>query len=415
MTLIEALEKLGVEGWFDPLLGLWLLLFASCIANVDFHRRFQKSIRSAPYLDRMDGCAKTLPDISVIIPAYNEAANIAECMEAVLASRLPKATRMTLIVADDESTDETKAIAEKIAAAHLEATVYAVPPRPTDQPWRGKNWACAQAAAKVDSEYVLFLDADVRLTPAAIACALANAQTYGTDLLSCAPKLICGCLSEQLVQPIIALLIAVGFSFEGVNDPQQPSKAAAAGPFMLFRTSAYEKIGGHASVATHAVEDFELAKAIKNCGLTLRYVLGTEFVSVRMYRSFSALWEGWTKNFYIAGGRNPFLAIASSVAIALVFVIPWVGLISGLTGLALGESAHLTTLGLSALAIALQVLMRLSANETTAQPYLYLGWLGGAMISAIAIVSMIKTETGWGWTWKGRSLDAPGIASDQMQ
>ena len=408
--LIEALRGWGIEGWLDPWLGLWALLFASGVANIDFHRRFQRSIRSAPRLDPLDEFPQTLPSLSVIIPAYNEAANIAECMESVLTNALPDGAALKLIIADDESTDETRAIANQIADGDPRVEVFTVPPRPTDKPWRGKNWACVQAAKRIESEYVLFIDADVRLDADAIACALTNAQTYESDLLSCAPRLICGCFSEWLVQPLIALLIAVGFSFEGVNDPNQLDKAAAAGPFMLFRTSAYEKIGGHAAVATNAVEDFELAKVIKTSGFKLRYVLGINAASVRMYRSFADLWEGWTKNFYIAGGRNPFLAVASSIAIALLFVVPWLGFALSLFGLALGQPAAGMALGLSVLAIALQIFMRIAAAQTIGgQPlkYLYLAWLGGSIISAIAIVSMIKTETGWGWTWKGRSLAPP--------
>ncbi|WP_228025257.1 glycosyltransferase family 2 protein [cf. Phormidesmis sp. LEGE 11477] len=405
--LIEALERWGITGWFDPWLGFWGLLFASCIANLDFHRRFQSSIRSAPRLDLLEDLPTKLPSVSVIIPAYNEEENIAGCMESVLANALPDGAQMRLIVADDESNDRTRTTADKIAKNDGRVKVLTVPPRPTDQPWRGKNWACVQAAKEVeDSEYILFIDADVRLNADAIACALTNAQTYNSDLLSCAPKLVCGCFSEWLVQPLMALLIAVGFSFEGVNDPKQQDKAAAAGPFMLFRAAAYKEIGGHAAVATIAVEDFELAKVIKASGFNLRYVLGTEAVSVRMYRSFAGLWEGWTKNFYTAGGRNPFLAVASSVAIALLFVVPWLGIVISLFGLALDAPAASIALVLSILAVTIQLFMRLAAARAIGEPhkYLYLGWLGGGLISAIAIVSMIKTETGWGWTWKGRSL-----------
>jgi hypothetical protein len=36
--------------------------------------------------------------------------------------------------------------------------------------------------------------------------------------------------------------------------------------------------------------------------------------------------------------------------------------------------------------------------------YWWLGGLGGALVAAIAIGSAIKTESGWGWTWRGRPL-----------
>jgi cellulose synthase/poly-beta-1,6-N-acetylglucosamine synthase-like glycosyltransferase len=51
----------------------------------------------------------------------------------------------------------------------------AVPPRPTTEVWRGKNWACAQAVEQAYGEYLLFIDADVRLEKGAIAAALTQA------------------------------------------------------------------------------------------------------------------------------------------------------------------------------------------------------------------------------------------------
>lgn len=407
------------DQWSDPWLGLFVLLIASAIANADFHRRFQASIRSAPRLDRfelptgpsaldpeLNRPTHPLPSLSVIIPAYNEAVNIADCLEAVLMNDWPDAVRLQVIVADDESTDETSQLAIAIAEKDDRVLAFTVPPRPTDKQWLGKNWACDQAAQKATGEYLLFLDADVRLREWALSRAIANAEHYQTDLLSCAPQIISGCFSEQLVQPLMALLIAVGFSFEGINDPNLPNKSAAAGPFMLFRSDAYRQIGGHAAVASNPVEDFALAHEIKSRGLKLRYVLGLDIASVRMYRSFRDLWEGWTKNFHCAGGSNLALTVAAAGAIALVFVMPWLGLVVSALGLWLRAPAAGLTLLVAGIAIALQIYMRLSARDVVSQPlqYLWLGWLGGGLISAIALISAIKTETGWGWTWRGRSL-----------
>ena len=403
---IGGLSGLWHELWNDPWLGGSVIAFVSLVANTDFYRRFQASIRSAPRMAPIEGTLSSLPTVTVIIPAYNEAANITDCLEAILSNDLPEPSNMQVIVADDESTDETAELASQVAAQDERVTVFTVPSRPTDQTWRGKNWACAQAAKRATGEFLLFIDADVRLEEGAIAQALYNAQTEKTDLLSCAPKIICGCFSEWLIQPIMAILIAVGFSFEGVNDPNQLDKSAAAGPFMLFRRTAYEQIGTHAAVATNAVEDFALARRIKSSGLTLRYVIGLDIARVRMYRSFGDLWEGWTKNFYIAAERNVLLTLSSAVAIALIFVVPWLGLVAGIVGALSHQPLALWLAAISGLAVSMQLYGRVMSAHILGQPakYLWLGWLGGGIISVICLVSMIKTETGWGWTWRGRSL-----------
>ncbi|MEO1396699.1 MAG: glycosyltransferase family 2 protein [Cyanobacteria bacterium J06634_5] len=402
----QLLLVLGFDTLYDPWLGMLVLLVVSVIANADFHRRFQSSIRSAPRLDPLTAVPAELPSLSVIIPVYNESVNVTACLQSVLANDVPAQMSLQVIVADDESTDDTRMLADRVAEKDERVLVFTVPPRPTEVAWRGKNWACVQAAKKATGDYLLFIDADVRLQPQAIARSLVNAQTYRTDLLSCAPKIVYSCWAEKLVQPLMALLIAVGFSFDGVNDPAALTKSAAAGPFMLFLQAAYEKIGGHEAVATNPVEDFALASAIKTQGLTLRYVLGLEVAEVQMYQSFGDLWEGWTKNFHIAGGRNVVLTFASSVAIALLFVVPWLGLVIGVMGMLLGAASAGVTLLLASVAIALQLYMRYQSSFVVDQPleYVWLGWLGGGIISAIALTSLVKTETGWGWTWRGRSL-----------
>ena len=258
----------------DPWVNLAIILLVSLVAMSDFYRRFLLSIGKAPRLSALANLPESLPTISVIIPAYNEAVNIEDCMWAVLANQLPEASVLQLIVADDESTDETKSLAEAVAKEDERVTVTTVPQRPIDRTWRGKNWACTCAVEKATGEYLLFIDADVRLANDAIARALSEAKAQKSDLLSCAPAIVCGCFSEWVVQPIMANLITIGFDFQGVNDAEQPNKALAAGPFMLFARDAYDKIGGHKAVATNPVEDLALAALIKQSGLSLRYVLG---------------------------------------------------------------------------------------------------------------------------------------------
>ena len=36
--------------------------------------------------------------------------------------------------------------------------------------------------------------------------------------------------------------------------------------------------------------------------------------------------------------------------------------------------------------------------------YWWLSGVGGIIVAALALTSIVKTETGWGWTWRGRSL-----------
>lgn len=397
-------------GWFWWVLDGLLLLSGVGIAI--FWTRSIRSLDHAPRLQPAEFSAIPPCSIAVVIPAYNEAVNIEPCIRSVLASKLPESVDLQVWVADDESSDRTFALAAALVPTDHRLRVFRVAPRPTDRVWRGKNWACAQAAEAIGDrvDYLLFIDADVRLAPEAIGAALAEADRLQTDLFSCAPEIVCGCLSEWLVQPIVANAISVGFDFRSLNDRDNPI-AFAAGPFMLFRRSSYLAIGGHAAVADDPVEDMALGMRIKEQGFHLYFLLGLGLVRVRMYQNFAALWEGWTKNWHIANERNLYSTLYGAFGIFSVFSMPWLGLMASAIGLGVFGPSLIGGLSLAGAIGATVALcwMRHVLAERTAQPlrYWWLGWVGGLLIAAIALVSIVKIETGWGWTWRGRSLATP--------
>ncbi|HEY9748179.1 MAG TPA: glycosyltransferase family 2 protein [Allocoleopsis sp.] len=373
------------------------------------------SIASAPKLQPLlaDAIApEQLPSISVIIPAYNEAENIQECITVVLNSTKLPPEQLELWVVDDQSSDETLAIAQALQQelGDPRLKVLAGQPRPQGEVWVGKNWACTQGAEQASGEFLLFIDADTRLQPNGMETALQTAVQDNTALLSCGPGLICGCLAEWLVQPLMFNQLIAAFNFAEVNDPATDA-AFAAGPFMLFRRTAYDQLGGHRAVASQIVEDVELARRTKQQGLKLQYVVGTEIVKVRMYRSWSALWEGWTKNLYLGAHRSVGLMLYMALIVLVVYTLPWVGLAIALYRAFTSPTDWLNygALSLALAAIALQYNLRRTAMKTSGNPtrYWWLSGVGGVLVAAIAIGSIIKTETGWGWTWRGRVLQLP--------
>jgi glycosyltransferase involved in cell wall biosynthesis len=84
--------------------------------------------------------------LSVVILTKNEAKRIADCIQSVRWAD-------EILVIDDESTDNTVALAEALGARVLR--------RKMDVEGRHRNWANAQAK----HEWILSLDADERVTP----------------------------------------------------------------------------------------------------------------------------------------------------------------------------------------------------------------------------------------------------------
>jgi hypothetical protein len=395
--------------------ALGLLILIAGLARV-FARAPRLAEQQETGSDASVAVALAHSSLTVVVPAYNEAANIAACLTSLLGSEDPCGDWRVLLV-DDRSSDATVAIAREAAgtcsATEPRFSLLDAGPRPVGERWVGKNWACSRAMEQVVSEWVLFVDADVRLQPATLRRALAQATTDRADLLSLAPRLSCGCLAEWMVQPIMASLLGLGFPIEAANDPAS-AVAFAAGPFMLFRRSAYMAIGGHRALAAEVVEDLALARRIKQGGHRLRYLLALDGLELRMYSDFASLWEGWTKNWLLGLDGDVARALAASSVVLLMFSGPWLLapaaalLAAGFApvGLPGQRPVLLAALALALAGIGLQLLLRLWTRRQFLVPLTY-WWLmgaGGLVVAAIGPVSVWRTLSGRGWTWKGRPL-----------
>ena len=356
------------------------------------------------------GLALSSVKVDVVIPAYNEVIHIEACVRSVLESST--LDTLTVWVVDDQSSDTTGEILARMAEeGDRRLRVIRGVDRPVNEGWMGKNWACAQAVDLAMGEFVLFIDADVRLRPGAIEAAVEAMALNQWDLLTGWLEIQCGCWGEWIAQPIIASLMLVGFQPQELADPKHPSMFAV-GPFMLFRRSAYDKVGGHRSLRSQIVEDVELARAIQGAGLNFRFAYFPDFGTLRMYQSFAGLWEGWTKNWHLGSRRNVKATVNSAVIAFLVFTVPWLGAIVGLGNFGSHVLGHNVTIwsvlgalvGIAAMVQQYWIRSQLERTVQLPRRYWWLSGLGGLVVAAIAIGSWIKTETGWGWTWRGRKL-----------
>lgn len=398
-TVCAAAAGVSLVAWV-PVMGLLILLIS-----------LQRVFRSAPLLSSDPPAQPSDQALTVVIPAYNEQDNIVRCLSSVLASD-PPALTWSVVVVDDQSTDRTAELASEIVAARdnraITCRIMESGERPMDERWVGKNWACTQAMDVVETPWVLFLDADVVLSRDALKRALASAVAEGADLFSLAPRLVCDCLAEWMVQPIMASLLGLGFPISEANDPASPV-AFAAGPFMLFRHSAYTAIGGHRALAGEVVEDLALARTIKQTGHRLIYRLGLDAVDLQMYSDLSSLWEGWTKNWYLGLERSVLKSLLAGAAVFTMFSLPWLLLMTAPVWFVVLPDCRLATLSAviaAATAVLLQWMLRLWTRWRFGLPlnFWWLMGLGGLIVAAIAPTSVWRSLTGRGWTWKGRPL-----------
>ena len=406
-----------MTNWIVSLICL-VLTASSCLGLlilwVGLMRVFQQAPQLNPSFPSLPVDAEVVDgegiSLTVVIPAFNESLNIKRSLRSVFQS-LPPCGNWHVVVVDDMSTDSTADMAQECAKQMDQLnrfTLIQAGPRPANERWVGKNWACSKAMEQLKSSWVLFIDADVELRPTALRRALVQAIDERADLFSVAPRLVCTCLAEWMVQPIMASLLGLGFPIVEANDPSS-DVAFAAGPFMLFRRSAYDAIGGHRALAGEVVEDLALARTIKTSGFRLRYVLGLDAVDLQMYPNLSALWEGWTKNWFLGLDRNIPKALAAGGVVVLMFASPWILLptCAVLAVVLLGPTVMIVASSLlAAMALVLQIILRFWIKDRFGVPVRF-WWLmgaGGLLVGAIAPVSVWRSITGRGWTWKGRSL-----------
>ena len=406
-----------MTNWIVSLICL-VLTASSCLGLlilwVGLMRVFQQAPQLNPSVPTLPVDAEVVDgegiSLTVVIPAFNESLNIRRSLRSVFQS-LPPCGNWHVVVVDDMSTDSTADMAQECAKQMDQLnrfTLIQAGPRPANERWVGKNWACSKAMEQLKSSWVLFIDADVELRPTALRRALVQAIDERADLFSVAPRLVCTCLAEWMVQPIMASLLGLGFPIVEANDPSS-DVAFAAGPFMLFRRSAYDAIGGHRALAGEVVEDLALARTIKTSGFRLRYVLGLDAVDLQMYPNLSALWEGWTKNWFLGLDRNIPKALAAGGVVVLMFASPWILLptCAVIAVVLLGPTVMIVASSLlAAMALVLQIVLRFWIQDRFGVPVRF-WWLmgaGGLLVGAIAPVSVWRSITGRGWTWKGRSL-----------
>lgn len=266
--------------------------------------------------------AQPLPLLSVLVPARNEEKRIRPCLESLLASDYPN---LELLVLDDHSSDATPDVVRQLARQNPRLRLLQGKDLPPG--WTGKAWACQQLAGQAKGDFLVFVDADTRFADLTLTQAVSLALARKSDLLSLWPHLQAGSWSERLVIPFVHVFILLYLPHW--MGGRSASLGAANGQFMLFRREAYEKIGGHASVSGHLVEDIALARKLRAAGFSVLNRDGTRpgqsvaLVRCRMYHNVSDLWDGFTKNLYPAFDGRLGAFICFQLFQAVVFLAPF--------------------------------------------------------------------------------------------
>ena len=262
--------------------------------------------------------ASKLPLVSVLIPARNEEDNISQCVESLFKQDYP---RYEVIVLNDHSTDRTGVILSELQNKFPELKIINGAELP--EGWIGKSFACHQLTQSAKGDWLLFTDADTIHNSNSIRTGIETALVRNADLLSVVPYQITMTLSEKLVIPILHFVTFSLLPFYFLEKRGFKQFTIAVGQYMLFKKSSLEKIGGYESVKNAMVEDVSMGKLIKKNNMQLIVLNGIEMVSCRMYRNFSQVWEGFSKNIFAGLGFSFVTMLCIVIFYFIFFVLPF--------------------------------------------------------------------------------------------
>jgi len=300
------------------------------------------------YFRRRRPSASASPEerISVLVPARNEEANLARCLDSLLAQSYPE---LEILVMDDDSTDGTWALLQGYAARHP-GRIRAFRNQELPAGWMGKCWACSRLAASATGRWLAFVDADTYHHPDCLRHAFQEARRRGSALVSYVPELVLGTLAERIGVPVITFAFYLLFPMGVVRWLASRFAAMAVGTFILVRRDVYERFGGHAGLRHDIVEDVAMARAVKALGEPVDLLDGTGLLYTRFYHNAREVWNGFSKAAFGAFGfsflpyaltliftyalfLNPFLMLVLHPALS--FYNPYFNQVAAILGLRL--------------------------------------------------------------------------------
>ncbi|NEO48367.1 MAG: glycosyltransferase [Moorea sp. SIO4A3] len=433
-------------------LGIWIGLLAF---RGQFWRADQRLVIEK-FSARSVGKGESLPRVCAVIPARNEAELLPTTLRSLLAQDY--AGCLTVIVVDDQSTDQTATIAQALAQESNQSSerfqLEVLSGQELPPGWTGKLWALEQGIRHGQQQtpapdYFLFTDADIEHDPANLRQLVTKAEIEHLDLVSLMVLLRCQDFWERLLIPAFVFFFQKLYPFAWVNNPTK-STAAAAGGCILIRHQALNRIGGIQVVRQALIDDCALAQAVKsnrllaevgnreqgtgNSEQELRQTISEKYFcqkssnkptsssgspsafggiwlglsqstrSLRPYPSLGSIWNMIARTAFTQLEYSPWLLVGTVMGMTLIYLVAPIGLIvSVLTGHWLNAIASFVTW-----------LLMASAYLPTLRLYQCSPLLAFCLPGIGLLYTLMTIDSAWrhwqgrGGAWKGRVYSVEG-------
>lgn len=263
------------------------------------------------------------PMVSVLIPARDEEANIERC---ILSLENQSYQNYEILVIDDNSTDNTYAILEKLSKQYSNLRIFRG--QPLKKGWFGKPYALQQLSEKARGEILLLTDADTVHAPTSVSWAASNITKLNADFVSGYVGQELVTFGEKITVPLMFML--TGFILPLVLNRLKKTSifSSAIGQYIAVKKSVFDTCGGYEAIKGKTTEDIYLARHIKKQGYKTRFLDISDQVSCRMYQGYMQGVDGIGKNIFDFFGKNTFLLAVVFFGVFFFLLFPFPILLS---------------------------------------------------------------------------------------
>lgn len=358
-----------------------------------------------------DGIAiadRTPPEekVCVIVPAHNEAGNIARLIESLKGQDYD---RLTVVLALDRCTDDTFGVATEAIGGDHRFEIVEIESCPDE--WAGKVHAAhsgvTRSAHAKNADVYLFSDADTWFDPACVRATVALANDRGLDMLSLLSTLDGERWFEKWVQPAAAFELARQFPLLRVNSDGERQRPFANGQFMLFKSEPYHAMGGHEQVKRAVLEDIAFAQQYKFRELRGGLLMADGILRCGMYGSWNEFVRGWKRIYTESANREAKRLKRYGLRVPFLNAgLPAMALACGVLALVMGDTATrvwagtLGFAGVGAWVVAVGLMLRMSHAPLTQIPGFA---VGSFLVGRIFRQAGRDLEDGTPTVWGGKS------------
>lgn len=297
-------------------------LFATLVASIQIllALRFAHRLWRTRDGKRISGSASTsgTESVSIILPVLNEINRVGGCLESLLEQGM---NVQEILVVDGGSTDGTDLLINRYEQRDSRVRLVRTGPIPDD--WNGKAFGLQAGLenSSPDANWILTVDADVRVSPSGVVRTLEFAESERTPALSVATTQRTGSPALSLIHPSLLSTLVYRFGVPGTTATTLDD-VQANGQFALYDRTALLRVGGFSIVRDSICEDVTLARHLFLAGYQVGFFEGDDIAVTEMYPDAITCLRNWPRSLSLRDRFMPNAGLIGLLNLLFLQVVP---------------------------------------------------------------------------------------------